>query len=381
MRLPSTGDRSRGHQERRHRGARRPRQDDARRRDALAVGLLPGEPGRRRARDGLDGPRAREGHHDPRQEHGRPLRRRSKINIVDTPGHADFGGEVERGLRMVDGVLLLVDASEGPLPQTRFVLRKALEARLRVILVVNKVDRPDARVAGGRERGLRAVPRPRRRREPDRVPDRLLQREGGPRRARAGRSRRRPAPALRAAPRDDPCTPLRGGAPAAGARHEPRRVAVRRPARDLPRPQRDDREGPAGRLVPRGRHGRARAGDGALRDGGARSRRRRGGRAGRHRRGRGHPRGDDRRDARRPRRSAPAAGRAGRRAVALDDGRHQHLAARGARGVEADRQPGEEQARRRADRERLAPGAARRSGRTRGRCRAAASCSWRCSSS
>jgi GTP-binding protein len=70
-----------------------------------------------------------------------------KINIVDTPGHADFGGEVERGLTMVDGVLLLVDASEGPLPQTRFVLRKALEARLPAILVVNKVDRPDARIA------------------------------------------------------------------------------------------------------------------------------------------------------------------------------------------------------------------------------------------
>jgi GTP-binding protein len=69
-----------------------------------------------------------------------------KLNIVDTPGHADFGGEVERGLTMVDGVLLLVDASEGPLPQTRFVLRKALESRLPVILVVNKVDRPDARV-------------------------------------------------------------------------------------------------------------------------------------------------------------------------------------------------------------------------------------------
>jgi GTP-binding protein len=69
-----------------------------------------------------------------------------KINIVDTPGHADFGGEVERGLTMVDGVLLLVDASEGPLPQTRFVLRKALEARLPVVLVVNKIDRDDARV-------------------------------------------------------------------------------------------------------------------------------------------------------------------------------------------------------------------------------------------
>jgi GTP-binding protein len=69
-----------------------------------------------------------------------------KLNIIDTPGHADFGGEVERGLTMVDGILLLVDASEGPLPQTRFVLRKALEARLPIILVVNKVDRPDARI-------------------------------------------------------------------------------------------------------------------------------------------------------------------------------------------------------------------------------------------
>ncbi|HSS42018.1 MAG TPA: translational GTPase TypA [Solirubrobacterales bacterium] len=70
-----------------------------------------------------------------------------KFNIVDTPGHADFGGEVERALTMVDGALLLVDASEGPLPQTRFVLRKALERKLPIILVVNKVDRPDARIA------------------------------------------------------------------------------------------------------------------------------------------------------------------------------------------------------------------------------------------
>ncbi|MEZ4552921.1 MAG: translational GTPase TypA [Dehalococcoidia bacterium] len=69
-----------------------------------------------------------------------------KINIIDTPGHADFGGEVERGLTMVDAALLLVDASEGPLPQTRFVLRKALEANLAIILVVNKIDRPDARI-------------------------------------------------------------------------------------------------------------------------------------------------------------------------------------------------------------------------------------------
>src|SRR5437868_11453043 len=69
-----------------------------------------------------------------------------KINIVDTPGHSDFGGEVERALKMVDGVLLLVDASEGPLPQTRYVLMKALEAKLPAILVINKIDRPDARV-------------------------------------------------------------------------------------------------------------------------------------------------------------------------------------------------------------------------------------------
>ena len=76
------------------------------------------------------------------------IRRGSQtVNIIDTPGHADFGGEVERGLEMVDGVILLVDASEGPLPQTRFVLRKALEKNLPVILVINKVDRPDSRIA------------------------------------------------------------------------------------------------------------------------------------------------------------------------------------------------------------------------------------------
>jgi GTP-binding protein len=79
--------------------------------------------------------------HFPTEKHGDV-----KLNIVDTPGHADFGGEVERALTMVDGVLLLVDAADGPQPQTRFVLRKALEAKLPVILVVNKVDRPDARI-------------------------------------------------------------------------------------------------------------------------------------------------------------------------------------------------------------------------------------------
>ncbi|WP_152366087.1 translational GTPase TypA [Microlunatus speluncae] len=80
-------------------------------------------------------------------EHRTPAGEDVVINIIDTPGHADFGGEVERGLEMVDGVLLLVDASEGPLPQTRFVLRKALAKKLPIILVINKVDRPDARIA------------------------------------------------------------------------------------------------------------------------------------------------------------------------------------------------------------------------------------------
>ena len=70
-----------------------------------------------------------------------------KINIIDTPGHADFGGEVERVLKMVKGVLLLVDAAEGPMPQTRFVMQKALELGHKLIIVVNKVDRPDARIA------------------------------------------------------------------------------------------------------------------------------------------------------------------------------------------------------------------------------------------
>jgi GTP-binding protein TypA/BipA len=79
-------------------------------------------------------------------DHVMPNGERLTINIIDTPGHADFGGEVERGLSMVDGVILLVDASEGPLPQTRFVLRKALEAGMPVVLVINKVDRPDARI-------------------------------------------------------------------------------------------------------------------------------------------------------------------------------------------------------------------------------------------
>ena len=80
----------------------------------------------------------------------------TKINIVDTPGHADFGGEVERILRMVDGVLILVDAAEGPMPQTRFVTRKALELGVTPVVVINKVDRPEQRSGGRPRRSTRA---------------------------------------------------------------------------------------------------------------------------------------------------------------------------------------------------------------------------------
>ena len=116
------------------------------------------------------------------------------INIVDTPGHADFGGEVERTLSMVDGVMLLVDASEGPLPQTRFVLRKALERRLTPIVVINKIDRPDARAQRSAERDLRPVHRPRRDRGPARLPGALHQRAG---RHREPATPRRPGENLR----------------------------------------------------------------------------------------------------------------------------------------------------------------------------------------
>ena len=98
-----------------------------------------------------------------------------KINIVDTPGHADFGGEVERTLAMVDGVMLLVDASEGPLPQTRFVLQKALALGLPQIVCINKIDRPDARIAEVLDEIYDAVHRPRRQRAAARVSRRLHQ--------------------------------------------------------------------------------------------------------------------------------------------------------------------------------------------------------------
>ena len=189
------------------------------------------------------------------------------INVIDTPGHADFGGEVERGLSMVDGVLLLVDASEGPLPQTRFVLRKALAAHLPVILVVNKTDRPDARIAevveashdllldvasdlddeaaAAAEHALGPA---------DAV--RLRPRRGGQHGA-AGRRpdsrRRQPRPAVRRAARAHPAAVRRPRGAAAGAGHQPRRVGVPGPAGADPHLQRTAAQGPAGGVDAPGR--------------------------------------------------------------------------------------------------------------------------------
>ena len=184
------------------------------------------------------------------------------INIVDTPGHADFGGEVERGLSMVDGVLLLVDASEGPLPQTRFVLRKTLEAKLPVILVINKVDRPDARIAEVVDAcyelflDLDATE--------DQIEFPIVYAS-----ARAGRASLQPAgrrlaarlagprAAVRGAAGDRARALLRPGRAAAGARDQPRRLVLPGPDRAVPGVQRADHQGPAGGLVPPGRFHRA----------------------------------------------------------------------------------------------------------------------------
>ena len=177
-----------------------------------------------------------------------------KLNIVDTPGHADFGGEVERGLTMVDGVLLLVDASEGPLPQTRFVLRKALESRLPVILVVNKVDRPDARIAEVVDEVYELFIDLDAREDQIEFPIVYTNARAGWASHDRRRGGHRPHAADGPARRAHPGAVLRGGPPAAGARDQPRRLALRRPPGDLPRAQRDDPQGRADRLVPRRRH-------------------------------------------------------------------------------------------------------------------------------
>ena len=233
-----------------------------------------------------------------------------KINIVDTPGHADFGGEVERTLKMVDGVLLLVDASEGPLPQTRFVLKKALELGLPPIVVINKIDRKDARPGEVLDEIYDLFI------DLDAHEDQLdfpvlytIARDGICRLTPDGEDHRlqplfeeivRTIPAPRYDPRD--------AAPDAGA--EPRLLGLRRPARRSAAivngtcaPARTWRWcGSTASLGASARHQ-------PLRVRGPRARRGRGGRARRHRGARGLRRGAHRRDHHRSRRSAPAAAR------------------------------------------------------------------------
>ncbi len=214
----------------------------------------------RRAGHGLDRPRAREGHHDHGQEHRRSTTATRGSTSSTRPGHADFGGEVERTLKMVDGVLLLVDASEGPLPQTRFVLRKALEAGLAPIVVINKIDRPDARVQRGartRSTTCSSTSTPPRSSSTSRC--------STPTPATASAA---PSPTARTRPllplfeeilRDGPGAALRPGASAAAPGHDPRLRRLRRAAGHRPRLPGRARQGPAGRPLPPRRHGPDRA--------------------------------------------------------------------------------------------------------------------------
>ena len=158
-----------------------------------------------------------------------------KINIVDTPGHADFGGEVERGLSMVDGVLLLVDASEGPLPQTRFVLRKALQSHLPVILVVNKIDRPDARIGEVVDEVYQLFFDEDASATQIEFPIVYSNARAGHRDARGRRARRQHQAAARPDPDAHPGPDPHARSPDAGAGRKPGLLAVPRPARAVPR--------------------------------------------------------------------------------------------------------------------------------------------------
>ena len=180
---------------------------------------------------------------------------------------------------MVDGVLLLVDASEGPLPQTRFVLRKALEAKLPVILVVNKVDRPDARIAEVVDEVYELFLDLDADSEQIDFPIVYTNAKAGWASLEEGVEGTDLSPLLDLMLERIPAPEYDPEAAAAGARHQPRRLALRRPAGALPGPQRDDPLRPADRLVPGRRHDRARDRLRALRHRGARAGRRRGGRA------------------------------------------------------------------------------------------------------
>ena len=157
-----------------------------------------------------------------------------KFNIVDTPGHADFGGEVERALTMVDGALLLVDASEGPLPQTRFVLRKALERRLPIILVINKVDRPDARISEVVDEVYELFIDLDADSEQIDFPIVYTNAKAGWAAMEEGVEGTDLMPLLDLMLEKIPAPTYDDGCAVAGARHQPRRLALPRPAGDLP---------------------------------------------------------------------------------------------------------------------------------------------------
>ena len=262
-----------------------------------------------------------------------------KLNIVDTPGHADFGGEVERGLTMVDGVLLLVDASEGPLPQTRFVLRKALEARLPVILVVNKVDRPDARIAEVVDEVYELFLDLDADEEQIEFPIVYTNAKAGWASLEEGAEGSDLSPLLDLlleripAPEFDPDHPLQAHVTNLDASPYVGRLALCRVRNGT------IRKGQAIAWCRADGDDRARHGLRAVRHGEPRPRGRRGGGPGRdHRRG-GPARRHDRRDPRRPRRPAAAARDQRGRAVAERDRGHQHLAA-GGPGRHAVSRPG-----------------------------------------
>ncbi len=181
------------------------------------------------------------------------------INIVDTPGHADFGGEVERIMNMIDGVLLVVDAADGPQAQTRFVLRKALEAGAKPIVVINKIDRENANPHEGARQGVRAVPVAERHRRAAGFPGHLRQRQG---RLRQGRtSRTRPGtmePLFDAIIKHIPPPRAQAGDGFPDARVEPGLQRLPRPNRLRANLQRHDQGGRQRGLHPRRRPARAR---------------------------------------------------------------------------------------------------------------------------
>ena len=310
------------------------------------------------------------------------------LNIVDTPGHADFGGEVERSLNMVDSVLLLVDAAEGPLPQTRYVLQKAMSHHLPVVVAINKIDRGDARAAEVLDAVYELFMDLGADAQQIDFPGRLHQRQDRHRDYGPGPAGNGPAPAVRAADPAHPGAPLHARPPAPAAGDQPLGQRLRRPDGNRANLERHDQDGPAGLDRSRGgrrhgRHRRARAHGHAERHGDRPDdgpRHRAGGHPrGRPRRHRGrgrHSRRHHRRHDHRSGRPAPDAPPGRGRADTAHDLRAEHVAAVGPRGQVRHHPP-----RPPAPGERKSWATSRSSSRrprrrTRTRSAVAASCSW-----